>query len=288
MGRRRRNGQDTKAQDKRGRSSSPLFSSRRHKSRPRSSTVQDDPSIYDDTYLPNSRTSQYLDPDEAFRESLFDALADDEGAEYWEGVYGQPIHTYPKTKTGASGELEEMTEEEYTTYVRNRMWEKSHQHLLEERSRREQARLKQREHQQNSDRKRFDILVDEALRSGDQRRKERAWKSAWDTYSLKWSRLLEAAGTEPFEGISRISSTIPWPVETGCRRDVSKDTIREFFQHHPEEPLAVILKMERIRWHPDKMQQRFGGSKIDPEVLQSITAVFQIVDSMWATLKKSS
>src|SRR5436190_10673322 len=35
-------------------------------------------------------------PDTAFRESLFDALADDEGAAYWESVYGQPIHIYPR------------------------------------------------------------------------------------------------------------------------------------------------------------------------------------------------
>lgn len=34
--------------------------------------------------------------DDAFRDSLFDALADDEGAHYWESVYSQPIHVYPR------------------------------------------------------------------------------------------------------------------------------------------------------------------------------------------------
>ncbi|KAI2835100.1 hypothetical protein CBS11350_10290 [Aspergillus niger] len=54
-------------------------------------------------------------PTTAFRESLFDALGDDEGAAYWESVYGQPIHTYsvPEVPKGPNGELEMMDEEEY-------------------------------------------------------------------------------------------------------------------------------------------------------------------------------
>ena len=40
--------------------------------------------------------NQAKDPEAAFRESLFDAMADDEGAAFWEGVYGQPIHVYER------------------------------------------------------------------------------------------------------------------------------------------------------------------------------------------------
>ena len=43
---------------------------------------------------PAKEWDEHLSPDTAFRESLFDALADDEGAAFWEGVYGQPIHSY--------------------------------------------------------------------------------------------------------------------------------------------------------------------------------------------------
>jgi hypothetical protein len=70
--------------------------------------------------------SSRLSPDQAFRESLFDALGDDEGAAFWQGVYGQPIHNYPDTyEDEETGELERMTEEEYAQFVRRKMWEKS-------------------------------------------------------------------------------------------------------------------------------------------------------------------
>ncbi|KAJ8120335.1 hypothetical protein ONZ43_g2935 [Nemania bipapillata] len=95
---------------------------------------------------PNPYEQPPLDPDAAFRESLFDAMADDEGAAYWEGVYGQPIHTYSREerRVGPEGELERMDDDEYAAFVRQKMWEKTHQGLLEERARRE-ARRKQRE-----------------------------------------------------------------------------------------------------------------------------------------------
>jgi hypothetical protein len=246
-------------------------------------------SAFDDSYSHNSQSSKYLDPEAAFRESLFDALADDEGAAYWEGVYGQPIHTYPRTKPGEKGELEEMTDEEYATYVRNRMWERSHQHILEERERRESAQKKQQEeneqsHKAYSDRKRFDALIDDALRSGDRRRRERAWKDAWDNYFKKWSKLIEATTAGSADG-KHASAMIPWPVETGRRKDVTKAAVEGFLRHHPEETLAALVKGERIRWHPDKMQQRFPDGKLDHDILQSITAVFQIIDTLWSNVK---
>ncbi|CAI4217990.1 unnamed protein product [Parascedosporium putredinis] len=73
---------------------------------------------------PNPHEEPPLDPEAAFRESLFDAMADDEGAAYWEGVYGQPIHVYSNERDGPQGELERMTDDEYAAYVRQKMWEK--------------------------------------------------------------------------------------------------------------------------------------------------------------------
>lgn len=285
-------GRDSHRRSKRSASPSSFSKDHRSRRRRRKSTLKDDPSAYDDSYLPNSRSSRYIDPDEAFRESLFDALADDEGAAYWEGVYGQPIHTFPNTKVGEKGELEEMTDEEYADHVRTRMWEKSHQHILEERARREKAREKQREEDQrrqqdNSTRKRFDTLIDEALKSGDKRRRQKVWKDAWAKYTEKWTQLLEHVANEKADG-THASAIIPWPVESGRRKDVDREAVEEFFDRSPEEGLPAIIKLERVRWHPDKMQQRFRGTAIDADVLQSVTAVFQIVDSMWGTMKKPS
>ena len=77
--------------------------SRAHKESAPPNASNDDPSAYDDTYDAGTRSGEYMDPNSAFIESLFDALADDEGAAYWEDVYGQPIHTYPNVKEGPGG-----------------------------------------------------------------------------------------------------------------------------------------------------------------------------------------
>jgi hypothetical protein len=39
------------------------------------------------------------------------------------------------------------------------------------------------------------------------------------------------------------------------------------------------LKVERVRWHPDKVQQRFGGA-VDEGTMKVVTGVFQVVDDL--------
>lgn len=234
-----------------------------------------------------SNASNFTDPDVAFQESLFDALADDEGASYWEGVYGQPIHIYPKVKQGPEGELEQMNDEEYAAHVRNRMWEKSHQHIIEERERREEQRRKDRQRREKV-RTDFDSMIEAALQRGERRKKDKSWAQAWQEYSEKWSRLIERSkdGSASATGTSA-KSIIPWPVQSGRREDISRTSVQAFFQQHPPEELPRLLKVERVQWHPDKMQQRLRGEALDEESARVVTAVFQIVDDMWAELRKA-
>lgn len=266
---------------------------RRHRRRRRlrrpspTSAAQDDPSLYDDTYLPNTSREQFLDPEIAFRESLFDAMADDEGAQFWEGVYGQPIHTFPNARMTPLGELEMMTDEEYTAFVRAKMYEKTHQHLIEEKARRDAARVERarsaREGRQaEEEAKRFQRKVEESLKRGERRRSRKEWSDKWDTYTKRWEVLGKGGVT------SVIAATIPWPVESGSVKDIGKEQIERFFLHAPSgggEPMETqikqTLKQERVRWHPDKIQQKLGGQDVDEGVLQSVTAVFQIIDRMW-------
>jgi hypothetical protein len=236
-----------------------------------------------------------LDPDEAFRESLFDALADDEGALYWEGVYGQPIHIYANEKLNGVGELEMMTDEEYAEFVRTKMWERSHQHIVEERERRRKEMKKQREQnerERGEDRSRaaFNSLIDDALRQGRRRKKTRDFQNAWASYLDKWERFLEAAnGNTINEGTKqRHPIALPWPVESGHEKDVSKDSVESFFRKNPADDLLTILKVERVRWHPDKMQQRLRAANLDSSSLPLVTAVFQILDDMWTNLKRNT
>lgn len=291
--------------------------SRRHKRRERddpfgrnshksySEPPVDDPSLYDEDHVYNARSGQYVDPDTLFRESLFDALADDEGAAYWEDVYGQPINVFSDTKPGPDGELERMNDEEYAEHVRRKMWEKTHQYLIEEREkrdakrkqfeeerRREQHERKEyRETRDPNSRENFLKDIDEALHRGSQRRKDQKWKEAWHRYVQDWEKFQTVVASK--QNTSELTGkaargVIPWPVDTGRWKHVEKQDIENFFDHAVPSDIGLqsILKLERIRWHPDKMQQRFGANKLDDETRQKVTLVFQIVDSMWSNLKK--
>jgi len=253
----------------------------------------DEPSLYDDTYDANSRSAQFPNPDEAFHEALFDALADDEGAAYWEGVYGQPMHVYSNTKPGPRGELEQMTDEEYAAHVRARMYEKSHEYIEEERVRREQERRRKKARQETSqmeeEREDFQARVEASLKKGEARKKVKETKEAWTTYNKRWEELKSNAEQEK-NGKVAVRKAIPWPVRSGQWKDVEKEAIEQFLFNAPvgEEGLSALLKLERVKWHPDKIQQRFGKGGIDTETMQSVTAVFQVVDRMWNDLRKKS
>ena len=249
------------------------------------------------------------DPDTTFREHLFDALADDEGAAFWEGVYGQPIHIYPNTKPkpsssssyffsphgsgGGEPETEQMTDEEYTAYVRQRMGEKSHQHILEERQAREAARMRRKEwervtEQEGAQRKEFARRMEESLRRGKVRKEEAVWREAWRVYEKRWENILgRGAKMKEWE---QGKVVVQWPVKSGQASDVSAEEVERFFRNAPDvlagrSELRAVVKAERVRWHPDKMQQRYGG-RLDSKAVKLVTAVFQIIDAMWDIIRK--
>lgn len=222
---------------------------------------------------PNPYDAPALDPDAAFRESLFDAMADDEGAAYWEGVYGQPVHVYASERdAGPAGELERMTDDEYAAHVRQRMWEKTHAGLLEERARREEARKEKKREERES--RRLHEEMERSLRRGEERRLKRRWADGWAAYVRGW---------ESWDGQPE---TLVWPLEGGRRGTISESDVRLFFiyglrlEEVGKEAFVAKLKEERVRWHPDKMQQRLGG-QVDAEVMKDVTAIFQIIDRLW-------
>ncbi|KAK8055457.1 hypothetical protein PG993_000684 [Apiospora rasikravindrae] len=234
---------------------------------------------------PNPHEPPPLDPEAAFRESLFDAMADDEGAAYWEGVYGQPIHVYANARPSAEGggELEQMTDDEYAAYVRQKMWEKTHQGLLEERARREEA--KRAKDDKEAEARRLTRQMEESLRRGEERRRRRSWREKYEEYAAAW-----ASWDGTLEGMS-------WPVArnsssttNGDRAEISPETVRDFFVHGldpieiGESVFLAKLKEERFRWHPDKIQQRLGAG-FDETVRRDVTAVFQIIDKLWSDIR---
>lgn len=226
---------------------------------------------------PNPYEEPPLDPEAAFRESLFDAMADDEGADYWAAVYGQPVHVYPTERVGPQGELERMTDEEYAAYVRQKMWEKTHAGLLEERARREEARKRKKEEETRQ--RRVQREVEESLRRGEERKDRRRWADRWAEYERGWTS---------WDGTP---AALAWPVESGRREDISGEAVRAFLVHGlrldeaGEKAFVSRLKDERVRWHPDKIQQRAAGGTVDEETMRDVTAIFQFIDRLWGEMR---
>ena len=248
---------------------------------------------------------------DAFRASLFDALADDEGAAaYWENVYNQPIHVYPRPKVEneTTGQLEEMNDEEYVEYVKQQMWERKHPEVVHERKKRERDRKEEEELRtrrredfvrrkeqaawERSERRRFrdssgngrygyEFAGDDASSTKAERQE---YAAAWPTYLSAWDKLKreileqrqESNTNPPIEPSKRI----PWPVLKS--KPPTKPNIEAFMQNIPadnrEEKLR-LLKAERVRWHPDKVQQRFG-STVDEGTMKVVTGVFQVMDAL--------
>ncbi|CAL5869822.1 uncharacterized protein PFLUO_LOCUS4052 [Penicillium psychrofluorescens] len=241
-----------------------------------------------------------LSPRTAFRESLFDAMGDDEGASYWEGVYGQPIHNYsvPQVPTGPEGELEQMTEDEYAAYVRARMWERTREGMEEAREQARAERMRQRKNEQQGrtaeqERAQFERAMDESLRRGRERKRKRSWEGLWKDYLKSWEEIARVVASamgssstdeQKPEDVKPLRNLLFWPVESGKRSDVAPGSVEEFMRHAPppQEDLLAVLKMERVRWHPDKIQHRYGVLGVDEVVMRSVTEVFQIVDRMWS------
>ena len=135
-----------------------------------------------------------------------------------------------------------------------------------------------------------------------------SWRNVWVCYRHRWEELHQLS-------LERISSTttttsspnkpktsqslsrmIPYPVYSLQRDDVTRDKIELFMRNATKtdidpgdkerHSLQAILKAERIRWHPDKVQQRYGHMGLDNGTIRAVTAVFQVVDHMWGELKE--
>ena len=241
----------------------------------------DDPAAYDDTYLPNAQTYKY-DPDIAFRESLFDAMADDEGAAFWEGVYGQRVDVYPRLKVeGSSGALEDMDDDEYAAYVREKMYQNSNEYVFQERTKREKARIEAKERKKR-EQEEWEEAEQRRLRREQARRQKKSkenLKKAWEEYLTAWSHVTSERKKEDI----LTSFSIPWPVASAQLKDVSHTTVEGFYKSapmgHDGDEFFNLIKAERVKWHPDKIQQRWG--QLEGEIMAGVNTTFQTIDAMW-------
>ncbi|KAM0716741.1 hypothetical protein Q7P37_008186 [Cladosporium fusiforme] len=259
----------------------------------------------------------------AFRTSLFDALADDEAAAYWESVYSQPIHIYTRPKvshdngqnpaSASSGGVQDMDDETYAAYVQRRMWEKQNPEIMLERERMEEKRreeadakkkrkeafvhARRREAWERAGRAKvgddddedgqfqYDYMFDREDSHRDPSSKktqetQQDYHLAWTTYLSAWEALKTSLANPSSSSTTPPpppSKRIPWP--TLHARPATKPNIEAFMRHAPPPDRLQSLKAERVRWHPDKVQQRFGGA-VDEGTMKVVTGIFQVVDAL--------
>lgn len=118
------------------------------------------------------------------------------------------------------------------------------------------------------------------------------WSNIWNLYSSHWGMLNELAktdrkGEETSQNVS-LEKKLLWPVESASRADITEENITLFLSRAPQETSSrsyaqwvALLKIERVRWHPDKMQQRYGRLGMDGTILEAVTAVAQIMNKLW-------
>lgn len=79
------------------------------------------------------------------------------------------------------------------------------------------------------------------------------------------------------KGIS--CETLPLPVLSNCFEDLNEKNILAFLNEKSR------LKVERIRWHPDKMRSLLIGNNMWYPVIESkVTQVFQLINRVYETI----
>jgi hypothetical protein len=119
------------------------------------------------------------------------------------------------------------------------------------------------------------------------------FQQAWSKYLAAWEELKttfahSAESATDSKSTTSMANRIPWPVLPS--KPVITRNIEAFFEHIPtstdgDRTRLQLLKVERVRWHPDKIQHRFGGN-VDQGTMKIVTGIFQIVDDLVEQARK--
>lgn len=219
-----------------------------------------------------------LGTDSAFRQKLFDAMAEDEPLDSLEAEYGFTVPSRWRNGTGttyahagmAKSGLEAMEEEEYAEYVRRNMWRRTHRQeviAMEERDR--EAKRKERELKEARRKQREDER--ERKRRAEQREQKKAERERQghrEAYTAKWASLNASKAAAP-NGAHLQFSDIPWPVYPPRDSPISADSltseaISRFLLDPVAGPSSAELDSAGVRdvlraairsYHPDRFRR---------------------------------
>ncbi|KAH7105299.1 hypothetical protein BKA62DRAFT_613532 [Auriculariales sp. MPI-PUGE-AT-0066] len=219
-----------------------------------------------DAKLEDANYENYLREaeDRAFRARLFDEMgADDSGRM---DDLSDTFQSYYIPDRWASGhyatpkESPHMTDEEYSEYVREGMWKRTHAKEAEEleRKRVERAERKARQEAKCRENKRLEA----ALRKDSEHRRllrdEARKQAAFSAYSTRWANMSDQ---------KHLSwAHIPWPSyepPTGADA-ITLDSVRGFILSETASDITSKDHRQRLKealllWHPDRFEGRWLG-----------------------------
>ena len=168
------------------------------------------------------------------------------------------------------------------------MWENTRQGV-EELAR---ERVREREEMQQQRRQHAEEQAEQAKEQEKQR-----WEEERERERLKRKRKREV-DEEWWESVlgyvaawREEGKEIPWPpcfAEDGDGVRFGVENIRQFLWREAR-VLGVgfeqVVKVERVRWHPDKICQRFGDG-LDDERMGRVLEVWRAVDEVWRGIRE--
>ncbi|RUS29155.1 hypothetical protein BC938DRAFT_480977 [Jimgerdemannia flammicorona] len=242
----------------------------------------------DDDWIPPSSAHK---PDADWQQHLFDAMAEDEGGDFYAAqFYHTNWHDDSNGSTSNSksnqrgrSRVDLMSEEEYRRYivngVRSRIAAKDPARRLREAQRRAE-RAKKATNEKEREREREVEREREMEREARRRlRGNQDVVIARATYVSRWNKLLASSS----KGIS--VKDVPWPV---VGEVVTKEDVANFIVGGTADQAErkKLIRTEQMRFHPDKFLQRLGERLAEgrerKKVLERVNEVSSVLNELWS------
>ncbi|OJJ96292.1 hypothetical protein ASPACDRAFT_47063 [Aspergillus aculeatus ATCC 16872] len=203
--------------------------------------------------------------------------------------YRRPATSLPDPGTPHQSEREARARREHERQAQMEREEKIERERRERREREERFRREQQDREERGKKEQQEREA-KARRDGEERRQgakaaQEAKAKRWKEYNSAWEELKNSTVASRRSMDPRTS--IPWPTEAGsfrsCR-DVAQSDIEAFLHYgasmNARSQLLSILKVERLRWHPDKLQHLFCA-RVDETTINKVTEISQIVNQLY-------
>ncbi|KAI1096337.1 hypothetical protein F5B19DRAFT_435960 [Rostrohypoxylon terebratum] len=188
---------------------------------------------------------------------------------------GQRSSNHAAGKTVPPRDVKREEEERLAQEEKRRGQEKKQRQEKERQKKEEERRRERRAREEEALRERARLVREKREREAQEKAEKEAasWHAAWEQYSNAWCKPVDVSVTN-----------IPWPVKSGLQSDVNEANVKLFFAKAPPADLVdsgdkqfKLISKENMRWHTDKVMQRFGSDAVNGAAKSSLGIVAKVV-----------